>query len=343
MSNVYDSVTPESIGSILPKLRRADILNLEPGIYRFGRRLKIETPDVKLISKRKWSAWFQCGITMDAEGVTLDGIRQSSSPGFGVVPSRGAQILNCLIHNNARSGIHGMNADGCTVARSLIQYNGSHPQYNHGIYLRGSDISVTRNLVRHNSGWNIHLFSPHRTMLDGHVSSNVIHGSCVGKGLLFHNARNFSVVRNTVHELRVAVSMRDFDGRFDANIAWGPCEFLPLSEGEFRSWANIMQVEYPWAQDSIIDFPYFYRPDVGLYWPKRGSPAIDSVTPDDSILAVEDFLGVPNESDIGAYKYDPRLVSPGFTSSWYNDWPYQYGDGVIPDPWEFSGGIQEPR
>ena len=127
----------DSIETALAKGAKAIVL--EPGIFR---GLRIRAAGVTIRAAARWKAVVlgseEHGVSIEAPGVTIDGLEVMGSRIDGIKASADdATIRNCWVHNNAAQGIaiHGRNR--WRIERNLIEFNGQHPQLQHGIYADG--------------------------------------------------------------------------------------------------------------------------------------------------------------------------------------------------------------
>ena len=92
----------------------------------------------------------------DCGEVTIDEFDVEFNSRFGLrTDAMGTIFKNCRVHHNGMSGIYTQFVDPWIDA-CLVEYNGSHRQWDHGMYLGYSDgAKVTRCIVRMNSSCGI--------------------------------------------------------------------------------------------------------------------------------------------------------------------------------------------
>ena len=109
-------------------------------------------------SEEKWKAVVVGspgnGVTIgdDCDWVTIEGFEVLAR---GIAASCWAAATNtlrgCWIHHNVRQGV-AMGNSGGLIENNLIEFNGSHVQFDHGVYASGSRHTFRGNIIRHNSG-----------------------------------------------------------------------------------------------------------------------------------------------------------------------------------------------
>ena len=134
---------------------------------------------------------------VDCPGVVLDGFEVSGARGDGISMNTDlGTVRNCWVHNNEHMGVSSHSHRGVRIEANLIEFNGCNIQFHHGVYASGEGLSVCRNIVRHNSGYGLHLYpsikgaTVSQNLVFGHVYQSGIIVSCPeggGRNLVVHN------------------------------------------------------------------------------------------------------------------------------------------------------------
>jgi hypothetical protein len=67
-------------------------------------------------------------------------------------------VRNCWVHHNTQMGIAMHHVLNGTIENNLIEFNGCHVQFDHGVYADGDGLTVRGNIVRHNAAFGLHLY-----------------------------------------------------------------------------------------------------------------------------------------------------------------------------------------
>ena len=199
----------------------------------------------------------------------------------------------------------------------------------HGIIMDlcndGGSLLIENNVIWHNEGWCIAIFSSDNTLIrnnvcwqngDERVSSGEV--SVLGRNHGVYN--NILVPRPDQLALHLREKEPDFVGHLDTlrengNILWSPTHerVVAWSYHTIRNVADYkVQNGYGWGVDTLQVDPLFVDPAAGDFRLQAGSPAIDSA--DGSSVADVDLLGHQRPADgngdgaavadRGAYEYE---------------------------------------
>jgi pectate disaccharide-lyase len=253
-------------------------------------------------------------------------------------------IRNCWIHNNTSMGIGAHHAKDLTIEDNLIEFNGCHIQFDHGIYAGGDGLVIHGNIVRHNAAFGIHLYP---AVTNSRIYQNLIYGQEHHAALLVvcpkGDAGTNQIYQNTLVGKSTALELWNANGTLVANNIFTAESGDPVSllhgtkkiNADYNlSWPKSALAE----THGLIADPQFLKPSQGIFWLKSTSPAIAKGTADTAAHA--DFWSHPAPAgtapDLGAFAYTPWLLDPKSRTSWIHGWPYGYppdGPEPLPDLW----------
>lgn len=121
-------------------------------------------------------------------GSKLNGIRCSSDY---------VAIQNCRVHNNCGMGISSHGYNNVIIEKNIVEFNGDHIKFEHGIYADGENLIIRNNIVRFNASWGLHLYPDIR---NSEIVNNLVYGNN-GWGILVASKTgpaNNRIVNNTV-------------------------------------------------------------------------------------------------------------------------------------------------
>jgi parallel beta-helix repeat protein len=324
------TIGPEA--SVEEALRRAGAgseVVLRPGFYR-GIRVPRECEGVTIRSEIKWKAVVlgstEHGVFVSAPRVTIDGLEVVGSRIDGIkAAADGVTIRNCWVHNNSSQGvtIHGFK--DWTIERNLIEFNGQHPQLQHGIYADGENGAVRSNIVRHNSGYGVQLYPEMRGVT---VENNLIHGHSKKGGIVLAapSGRN-RLVNNTIADNAYGIRLMGGSGQAIANnIIVGPS---PISRDA--------EAGEPDARANWTDDPKFVDRQHEVYFLAADSPAIGKGAA--RLASATDCWGRRRDARVepGAFPFVPALANGESRAAWHNGWAYRFRSQdpkmEMPDLW----------
>lgn len=268
----------------------------------------------------------------DISGAFLAGIKVSGD--YSV-------IRNCHIHNNGLQGIEAHNINNSVIENNLIEYNGQHPRFDHGIYADGNNIVIRNNVVRGNSSCGLSM-GPEIT--GSQIENNLIQGNdgwainlcSAGKG------KN-RLVNNTLVENSLGIVIGDgSDDLVVNNIIWHNGTQTPIQTRPGSSLKKVT-VEYniitplmTIGEHNFSDDPHFLNVEKGLFYLLPDSPAIGKGFT--KYKPSQDFFSRPlkldKAPDIGCFQYNAVLLLPEVRKNWFKEWAF-WGTPTLatPDLW----------
>jgi hypothetical protein len=271
--------------------------------------------------------------------VVIDGLRVYGSTIDGIkISGNDSVVRNCWVHNNNGMGVAMHGRTHGTIEDNLIEFNGHNIQFDHGVYADGDGLIVRRNIVRHNSGFGLHLYP---SISHSVISQNLVYGHFHHPGIIVAcppgGGQNI-VANNTVVERNGCLSIWAGNGEKVVNNIF-------ISDGDPimpQDDAHEARVEYNLCQPksaaqsthAIAGAPKFVDEARGLFWLQPGSAALGAGTSDDA--PETDFWGRPlprdTAPDLGAFAFVPSLAA-GYHRQWgESGWPYEFRD-PMPDLW----------
>ena len=283
--------------------------------------------------------------------VIIDGFESSGAKYTGIKTDADYTVIrNCRIHNNALHGIEAHDVRGVVIEKNVVEYNGAHLQFSHGIYADGENLTIRNNIVRFNAGWGLHLYPE---IANSNIENNLIHGNgrwaiglysrlpagsnrivnntivFNGSGIAVNNARNEIIANNIIV----------------GNTGWTfertePIQDLSGDLSQITIDYNLFRPPFPGAgPHAITADPLFLDAAKGTFYLKEGSLAIGKGSRE--YAPERDFFDRPipegKTPDLGCFPYDPALLSPGYRRDWYRQWPFLFRtrpDDTLPDLWK---------
>jgi hypothetical protein len=328
-----------SVEFALKKVGGGNTIVVRPGFYRgpievaraYGGTEKAPTV---VRSEEKWKAVVVGspgnGITIgdNCDWVTVEGFELLGAWYRGVMLGGSHNTLrDCWVHHNARQGV-AMGNSGGLIENNLIEFNGSHVQFDHGVYASGSRHTFRGNVIRHNSGFGLHLYDH---LSDSLVAYNLVYGHPLHSGVIVVRGDGGPnrVVHNTIFARGPALAIWSGDGEVVGNnILVGNGD--PISLYQCKKVLADYNLCWPKSQydgpHGIAAEPQLFGTTQGLFWLTKGSPAIGKGSPEYALPT--DFWGRPvakgAASDLGAFAFVPSLLEPEARAGWYRDWAYGY-------------------
>jgi parallel beta-helix repeat protein len=251
-------------------------------------------------------------------------------------------VRNCWVHGNKAMGIAMHNRTGGLIENNLIEFNGSHIQFDHGIYASGQRLIVRGNIIRHNASYGLHLYPSIQESL---VENNLIHGQVRARGIILAcpegGGRN-RVVNNTVVERANPITLWSGDGEIVVNnifIADHEAVSVDARTRQVVFDHNLcMPQSHAQGSHGLAGDPRFVDPTRGVFWLRANSPAIGAGSTGHA--PTRDFWGrsrpKDHPPDLGAFPYVPELERAESRADWDHGWPYhRHGQkqNVLPDLW----------
>ncbi len=275
----------------------------------------------------------------EVTGATFDGIKVSGNY---------STVKNCWVHNNTQMGISMHGRTNGTIERNLIEYNGTHIQFHHGIYVDGNNHLFNANVIRHNAGNGMQLYP---SISHSVIINNLVYGNrgIYKSGILVScptgGGQNI-IANNTIADnINYGISVWTGNGEIVANnIFYGN-----VNHTSFTATTNIIALNNlifnPTTSTlsgtgTIYADPNFVDSELGAYWLAQGSPA--SASGNITYLPTNDFWGNTYSGlpYIGAFAYRPELVPLTYrteTLGWEDGYGYAHSSsGVLcgPDYWQ---------
>jgi parallel beta-helix repeat protein len=250
-------------------------------------------------------------------------------------------VRNCWVHNNKSMGIAMHNKRGGTIENNLIEFNGDHIQFEHGVYADGDGLTVRGNVVRHNASYGLHLYP---SIKNSRVENNLVYGQVRRRGIIVScpegGGKNV-VVNNTVVENQ-PLTVWNGDGEVVTNnilVAEGP-DVVAVNEDTQNVVADynlcVPKSKHQGPHGLTAD-PRFVDATKGVFRLRQDSPAIGKGSP--QYAAARDFWGrerpKDRSPDLGAFAFEPLLTGNRARGGWDGGWAYhRHGNKAgLPDPW----------
>ena len=284
--------------------------------------------------------------------VIIDGFESSGAGYTGIKTNADFTVIrNCRIHNNALQGIEAHNVHGTVIENNIVEYNGEHLQFCHGIYADGEGLIIRNNIIRFNSGWGLHLYPK---IAKSRIENNLIYGNeRWGIGLYSKSGTGSNrIINNTIVQNGSGIAVKDGHNETIANniivdnTNWKfekaePIENLDeyKKEGQLIIENNLILPQLKNAgRNAIFKDPLFLDAKKGVFYLKKGSPAIGKGSKEYALE--KDFYNRkrPDDKppDLGCFPYEPRLLSSEARKDWYYQWPFLFKghSKTMPDLWK---------
>jgi parallel beta-helix repeat protein len=343
-----------SVEYALSRAGAGQAIIVKPGIYRGPIQIGKEYAGTKehptiIKSEAKWKAVIigspvhVISNADDCHWVVIDGFEVLGARYDGIKMNGDHNVVrNCWSHNNAAMGIAMHNKTGGVIENNLIEFNGSHVQFHHGVYADGDGLTVRGNIVRHNAAFGLHLYPSLKNSL---VANNLVYGHTRKPGIIVacpEGGGKNVIVNNTVADNRDGIEIWDGNGEVVVNnIVTAAEEAFPFNEATRNVTAdyNLCLPRSPrQGPHGLTDDPRFVDPQHGAYWLRRGSPAIGKGAR--RYAQPTDFWGRPLPADrpldLGAFAFVPSLTTDQARAGWYSGWPYRFSPSPehdAPDLW----------
>ncbi|MHC4176715.1 MAG: right-handed parallel beta-helix repeat-containing protein [Planctomycetota bacterium] len=326
---------------------------VKPGVYRGPIRIARQYAGTKALptvikAEAKWravilGAEYHVIYTADrCDWVTIDGFEVMGGRYDGVkISGDHSTVRNCWVHNNKAMGIAMHNRKGGIIENNLIEFNGDHVQFDHGVYADGEGLTLRNNIVRHNASYGLHLYP---SIKNSRVEGNLVYGQVRRRGIIVacpNGGGKNTIVNNTVVEDQ-PLTLWKGNGEVVVN------NIFVAEAGEVFSFGE-------GTQNVLVDYnlcvpkstrqgphgrtgdPRFVDPTRGVFWLREDSPAIGNGSPQHATTT--DFWGRPRapdkRADLGAFAFKPTLTREHVRAGWDHGWAYhRHGSQAgLPDPW----------
>lgn len=279
-----------SLEHALAKVGGGHTILLKPGVYRGPLQIArqyagTEARPTVIQAEVKWQAVilgaeYHVIYTADrCDWVVIDGFEVMGGRYDGIKISGDHSVVrNCWVHNNKAMGIAMHGRKGGTIERNLIEFNGDHVQFDHGVYADGDGLTVRGNVVRHNASYGLHLYP---SIKNSQVVNNLVYGQVRRRGIIVacpEGGGKNSIVNNTVVENQ-PLTIWNGNGEVAVNnilVAEGG-EALPFSENTQNVLVDYnlcMPKSAHGGPHGLAEAPGFVDPVRGVFWLREGSPAI---------------------------------------------------------------------
>lgn len=340
-----------SVEYALSKVGGGHTIIARPGIYRGPIQIAKqyagteENPTV-IKSESKWKAVIigaPYHVISNGDGcdwVVIDGFEVMGGRYDGIKMNGDYNtVRHCWVHNNKAMGIGMHNKKGGIIENNLIEFNGSHIQFDHGVYASGDGLTIRGNIVRHNASYGLHLYSSIKNSV---IANNLVYGQVRRRGIIVAcpdgGGKNV-IVNNTVVDNQ-GITIWNSNGEVVVNnILVADSEVFSFNDDT----RNVL-VDYnlcvPKSEHQgphgITGDPMFVDAGKGVFWLREGSPAIRSGSSQHA--PAMDFWGRPRPEgqppDMGAFPFVPFLATEQARAVWEYGWVYhRHGISMMPDFW----------
>jgi len=342
-----------SVEYALSKVGGGHTIVVKPGLYRGPMQIAKQFAGTKqrptvIQSDVKWQAVFigaeyhVISNAGDCDWVVIDGFEVMGGRYDGIKMNGDYNVVrNCWVHNNKAMGIAMHNRKGGLIENNLIEFNGDHIQFDHGVYADGEELTVRGNIVRHNASYGLHLYP---SIKNSRIVNNLVYGQVRRRGIIVacpQGGGKNVIVNNTVVEYQ-PLTIWNGNGEVVANnilIAEGG-EAFSFGEGTQNVLVDYNLCVSKSARQGphgLTGDPLFVDQARGVFWLRQDSPAIGKGS--SQYAPTTDFWGRPRPQDkapdLGAFTFEPVLTGEQVRAAWDHGWAYhRHGNKVgLPDPW----------
>lgn len=166
---------------------------VRPGIYRGPINIPKQYAGTKeqptvIKSEVKWQAVIigsEYHVISNGDGcdwVVIDGFEVMGGRYDGVKMNGNYNVVrNCWVHNNKAMGVAMHNKKGGVIENNLIEFNGGHIQFDHGVYADGEDLTLRCNIIRHNASFGLHLYPSIKNSV---IAGNLVYGQVRDRSII---------------------------------------------------------------------------------------------------------------------------------------------------------------
>jgi len=289
-------------------------------------------------------------IDKGADWVIVDGFEARCAAIDGIKSNANFTVIrNCWIHHNCENGIGAFSVEGGVYERNLVEFNGTHIQFTHGLYVYGKSLIIRQNIVRFNAS---HGMSLYPNVSESLVENNLVYGNNRSGILMYcpEGGGNNKIINNTIVDNGFGIYMNDSKGEVVANNIisgntrwqyWVKNPVIELLNTEMKDVIFENNLIYPKVivpgPNNIFLDPQFTNPEKGNFFLKSDSPAIKKGSL--KYAPQQDFWNRPRPKDappdLGCFPYNEIVSKESYRKNWYYDWPFFFNEqtGPLPDLW----------
>ena len=340
-----------SVEYALSKVGGGHTIIVKPGVYRGPIQIAKQYAGTKehptvIKSEVKWKAIIigaEYHVISNGDGcdwVVIDGFEVMGGRYDGIKMNGDYDtVRNCWVHNNKAMGVAMHNKKGGVIESNLIEFNGNHAQFDHGVYASGDGLTIRGNIIRHNASYGLHLYSSIKNSI---IANNLVYGQVRRRGIIVScpegGGKNV-IVNNTVVEDQ-GITIWNGDGEIVVNnILVGNGEvfsFNDATQNVLVDYNLCMPKSERQGPHGITGNPRFVDAGKGVFWLQEGSPAIGSGS--SQHVSTKDFWGRPHPKNqpihLGAFAFVPFFATEQARAGWDYGWAYhRHSSGLMPDFW----------
>jgi len=213
-------------------------------------------------------------------------------------------------------GIAAHNVNGTIITRNLIEWNGTDIAHDHGIYVNGTNIQVTANVLRYNKHYGAQFFDGTGDNMNCLIANNLIYSNGLGMTLWSYAGYTNTITGNTIlSSTNSCIVINGGNPWITNNILQCGGSYYPIdTNGTMGSTAkvdynfNSKSIAPVGPHDTVSSTPGFLSPATGLYWLTAGAAATGAQI--STVFAPVDFFGNAQASvaAVGAFQYNPVLA-----------------------------------
>jgi parallel beta-helix repeat protein len=339
-----------SVEYALSKVGGGHTIIVRPGIYRGPIQIAKEYAGTKehptvIKSEVKWKAVIVGApyhVISNADGcdwIVIDGFEAMGGRYDGIKMNGDYNtVRNCWVHSNKAMGIAMHNQKGGVIENNLIEFNGDHIQFDHGVYASGDALAIRGNIVRHNASYGLHLYSSIKNSV---IANNLVYGQVRRRGIIVacpEGGGKNVIVNNTVVENQ-AVTIWNGNGEVVVNNILVADGVVFMFDDDTKNVLVDYNLCVPRSErqgpHGIIGDPKFVDAGKGVFWLREGSPAVGKGSWQHA--PTMDFWGRPRPKDqapdLGAFPFVSFLTDEQVRASWDHQWAYHRHSGMLPDFW----------
>lgn len=313
-----------SVEYALSKISGGNIITLMPGVYRDPIVVDVQSatgyPTV-IQSQNRWEAVIQ-GVSSHgvytADGITnvvIDGLQVANAALDGIKVGSFVTVKNCWIHHASGQGVAAHSTRQTLIERNLIEYNGTSPTLDHGIYISGTNNIVRCNVIRWNKTYGCQIYyDPPSSSAECKFYNNLVYGNKDALSVWSPTGQTNYVFNNTLVSTNY-VLIADYGKLCVTNNILVGAKFgqVICPEDGANVWTdyNLTTVSSNphGLHDVVTASPGFVNAKSGQFWLKSDSAARGMAAK--SIVPRVNFFGQEQAviSDISAFQYNPQFTN----------------------------------